>query len=107
MSKVSIELSASARNNEALILHCLDSQNQKEIAESVGVDASTITRMKTDKKESNNLTQVGFISAFIDSLGLKLVKSEDVFCSPEVAEATRVYLAHAFTSPEYMRILFK
>ncbi|EOD9613053.1 XRE family transcriptional regulator, partial [Acinetobacter baumannii] len=22
-------------------------------------------------------------------------------------EATRVYLAHAFTSPEYMRILFK
>ncbi|EOH6030641.1 XRE family transcriptional regulator, partial [Acinetobacter baumannii] len=23
------------------------------------------------------------------------------------AEATRVYLAHAFTSPEYMRILFK
>ncbi|MBW3378499.1 XRE family transcriptional regulator, partial [Acinetobacter baumannii] len=27
--------------------------------------------------------------------------------SPEIAEATRVYLAHAFTSPEYMRILFK
>ncbi|MCP8483743.1 XRE family transcriptional regulator, partial [Acinetobacter baumannii] len=24
-----------------------------------------------------------------------------------IAEATRVYLAHAFTSPEYMRILFK
>lgn len=107
MSKVSIEMSASARNNESLILHCLDSQNQKEIAECVGVDASTITRMKTDKKESNNLTQVEFLSVFIDSIGLKLVRKGDVYCSQEVAEATRVYLANAFNSPEYMRILFK
>ncbi|WP_139851445.1 XRE family transcriptional regulator [Acinetobacter pullicarnis] len=107
MSKVSIELSASARNNEALILHTLDSSNQKMVAESLGIDASTLSRMKTDKKDSNNLTQVEFISAFATALGLKLVSERDVFCSPEIAEATRVYLSNAFSSPEYMRILFK
>ena len=50
MSKVSIELSASARNDASRILHGLDSSNQKEIAEQLGVDPSTVTRMKTDKK---------------------------------------------------------
>lgn len=107
MSKVSIELSASARNNEALILHTLDSSNQKTIAESLGIDASTLSRMKTDKKDNNNLTQVEFISAFLTELGLKIVPEKDVYCSPEIAEATRVYLAHAFTSPDYMRIIFR
>ncbi|MDQ8953403.1 XRE family transcriptional regulator [Acinetobacter rudis] len=107
MSRVSIELSASARNNESLILHALDSSSQKIIAESLGVDASTVSRMKTDKRDNNNLTQVEFISAFIDALRLKIVPENDVYCSPEIAEATRVMLAHAFTSPEYMRILFK
>lgn len=107
MSKVLIELSASARNNEALILQALDSGNQKELAESLGVDASTISRMKTDKRDANNLTQVEFISAFAAALGLKLVEANAVYCSPEIAEATRVYLSNAFSSPEYMRILFK
>jgi len=43
----------------------------------------------------------------LTAIGLKVVPESDVYCSPEIAEATRVYLAHAFTSPEYMRILFK
>ena len=77
MSKLSIKLSETARNNVSLILHSLNSQNQREIAEVLGVDPSSLSRMKTEKKSNNNLTQVEFISAFTDSIGLKLVQKED------------------------------
>jgi len=106
MSKVSNELPASASNNESLILQALNASNQRQVAETVRVDASIVSRMKTDKK-SNGLTEVEFISSLLTAIGLKVVPEKDVYCSPEIAEATRVYLAHAFTSPEYMRILFK
>ncbi|WP_119048101.1 XRE family transcriptional regulator [Acinetobacter pittii] len=106
MSKVSNELPASASNNESLILQALNASNQRQVAETVRVDASIVSRMKTDKK-SNGLTEVEFISSLLTAIGLKVVPENDVYCSPEIAEATRVYLAHAFTSPEYMRILFK
>jgi len=106
MSKVLNELPASASNNESLILQALNASNQRLVAEKVSVDASILSRMKTDKK-SNGLTEIEFISFLLTALGLKVVPESDVYCSPEIAEATRVYLAHAFTSPEYMRILFK
>lgn len=106
MSKVSNEVPASASNNESLILQALNASNQRQVAETVRVDASIVSRMKTDKK-SNGLTEVEFISSLLTAIGLKVVPEKDVYCSPEIAEATRVYLAHAFTSPEYMRILFK
>ena len=106
MSKVSEELIARASNDSLLILQALNSSNQSKVAEQVGVDASTLSRMKSDKK-NNGLTEVDFISVFLRSVGLKIVKEGDVYCAPEVAEATRVMLAHAFTSPDYMRILFK
>ena len=106
MSKLSIELTASARNNEALILHALDSGNQCKIAEHIGVNASTISRKKTDKKPSG-LTEIEEVSLLLDLLGLKVVEVGAVYCSPEIAEATRVYLSNAFSSPEYMRIIFK
>lgn len=107
MSKVSIELSASARNNESIILQALNCSNQSKVAEQLGVDASNLSRMKSDKKSNNDLTEVEFIGALLSEIGLKVVPSKDVYCSPEIAEATRVMLAHAFTSPEYMRIIFK
>lgn len=106
MSKVSNNLPASASNNESLILQALNASNQRQVAETVRVDASIVSRMKTDKK-SNGLTEIEFISSLLTAIGLKVVPENDVYCSPEIAEATRVYLAHAFTSPEYMRILFK
>ncbi len=106
MSKVLPELTEMARNNEALILRHLNASNQSKVAEQVGVDGSTLSRLKNDKK-NNGLTELEFIGALLNSLELKVVSASDVYCSPEVAEATRVYLAHAFTSPEYMRILFK
>ncbi|MCY6987546.1 CII family transcriptional regulator [Acinetobacter baumannii] len=106
MSKVSNELPASASNNESLILQALNASNQRLVAEKVGIDASTLSRMKNDKK-NNGLTEIEFISSLLTAIGLKVVPESDVYCSPEIAEATRVYLAHAFTSLEYMRILFK
>lgn len=57
MSKLSIELSASARNDVSRILHGLNSGNQKEIAEQLKLDPSTITRIKTDKK-NNRLNEI-------------------------------------------------
>lgn len=106
MSKILHELPATASNNESLILQALNASNQRLVAEKVCVDASILSRMKTDKK-SNGLTEIEFISFLLTAIGLKVVPESDVYCSPEIAEATRVYLAHAFTSPEYMRILFK
>ncbi|NUF23671.1 XRE family transcriptional regulator [Acinetobacter oleivorans] len=106
MSKVLNELTAIASNNESLILQALNASNQRQVAELVKVDASTVSRMKTDKK-TNGLTEVEFIGSLLAALELKVVPESDVYCSPEIAEATRVYLAHAFTSREYMRILFK
>lgn len=106
MSKVLNELATSTSNNESLILQALNSSNQRNVAERLGVDASTLSRMKNDKK-SNGLTDIELFAGLLSAIGLKVVPESDVYCSPEIAEATRVYLAHAFTSPEYMRILFK
>lgn len=106
MSKVLLELSETARNNGSLILRHINASNQSKVADQVGVDASTLSRFKNDKKNSG-LTEIEFIAVLLSAVGLKVVPESDVYCSPEIAEATRVYLAHAFTSPEYMRILFK
>ncbi|MEN3979051.1 XRE family transcriptional regulator [Acinetobacter sp. CWB-B33] len=106
MSKVSIELPASAINDASLILRALNSSNQSKVAEQLGVDASTLSRMKNDKK-SNDLTDIELLSGLLSVIGLKVVNANDVYCSPEVAEATRVFLSNSFSSPDYMRILFK
>ena len=45
MSKVLNELPASASNNESLILQALNASNQRQVAEKVGIDASTLSRM--------------------------------------------------------------
>lgn len=106
MSKVSTELTASANNDVSLILQALNSSNQSKVAEQLGVDPSTLSRMKNDRK-SNDLTEVEFIGVLLRALGLKVVHAKDVYCSPEIAEATRVFLSNSFSSPDYIRILFK
>lgn len=106
MSRVSIELPASAINDASLILRAINSSNQSKVAEQLGIDASTLSRMKNDKK-SNNLTDIELLSGLLSAVGLKVVNANDVYCSPEVAEATRVFLSNSFSSPDYMRILFK
>ncbi|MFV8192407.1 helix-turn-helix domain-containing protein [Acinetobacter soli] len=75
MSKVLPELSASARNDVSRILHGLDLGNQKEIAEQLGVDPSTVTRMKTDKK-NNGLNEIEMFCELLSCLGLKVVPKD-------------------------------
>ncbi|WP_334421013.1 transcriptional regulator [Acinetobacter soli] len=75
MSKVLPELSASARNDVSRILHGLDSGNQKEIAEQLGVDPSTVTRMKTDRK-NNGLSEIEMFCELLSCLGLKVVPKD-------------------------------
>lgn len=106
MSKVSIEDNSSASNNASLILRAINASNQSKVAEQLGIDASTLSRMKNDKK-SNDLTDIELLSGLLSVIGLKVVNANDVYCSPEVAEATRVFLSNSFSSPDYMRILFK
>ncbi|EHU3345966.1 TPA: transcriptional regulator [Acinetobacter baumannii] len=75
MTKLSIVLSASARNDASRILHGLDLSNQKAIAEQLKVDPSTITRLKTDKK-NNGLNEIEMFCELLSLLGLKVVPKD-------------------------------
>lgn len=78
MSKVLNELPASASNNESLILQALNASNQRQVAEMINVDASILSRMKTEKK-SNGWTEIEFISFLLTAIGLKVVQESDIF----------------------------
>lgn len=75
MSKVSIELSASARNGVSRILQALSQGNNGEIAAQIGVDPSTLSRMKNEKK-NNDLTEIETFCELLSCLGLKIVPKE-------------------------------
>lgn len=75
MSKVSIELSASARNGISRILQALATGNNSDIATLIGVDPSTVSRMKNDKK-TNGLTEIETLCELLSCLGLKIVPKE-------------------------------
>ena len=75
MSKVSPELSASARNGISRILQSLANCRQSELAEQLGVDPSTLSRMKTDRK-NNDLTGIEAFCELLGCLGLKIVPKE-------------------------------
>lgn len=72
MSKVSTELSARARNEVSRVLQALAASNQSQIAEQLGIDPSTLSRMKNDKK-SNGLTELETSLVLLDVLGFKTV----------------------------------
>ena len=75
MSKVSTELSASARNDVSRILQALAASKNAEIAEHLNVDASTLSRMKNDKK-NNGLTEIESFCELLSCLGLKIVPKD-------------------------------
>lgn len=106
MSKVLNELSESARNSTAMVMQRLATTNNGDLASQLAIDPSSFSRFVNDKK-SNNLTTIEMISELLHLIGLKIVQTEDVYCSVETAEATRELLKNCFNSPEYMRILFK
>ena len=70
MSKVSPELSASARNGISRILQSLANCRQSELAEQLGVDPSTLSRMKTDRKKEIIVGIVSLVSLVILILAL-------------------------------------
>ncbi|HEI8439556.1 hypothetical protein V8P92_02165 [Acinetobacter baumannii] len=72
MSKLSNDLTARARNTRALVMQALASKNNGEIADRLGIDASTLSRMKNDKK-SNGLSEIENACALLDVLGLKVI----------------------------------
>lgn len=50
MSKVSIEMSASARNARSMILQKLAVLNNGDIAEELGLDATVFSKIKNERK---------------------------------------------------------
>ncbi len=77
MSKVSTELSARARNEVSRVLQALASSNQSQVAEQLGIDPSTLSRMKNDRK-SNGLTELESCLVLLDILGFKTVLARGV-----------------------------
>ncbi|RSO56895.1 transcriptional regulator [Acinetobacter pittii] len=75
MNKVSTELTASARNGVSRILQALALNKNTEIADHLNVDASTLSRMKNDKK-SNGLTEIENFCELLSCLGLKVVPKD-------------------------------
>jgi len=75
MSKVSIDLSASARNDVSRILQALAISKQGELADQLAVDPSTISRLKNEKK-NNGLTEIEMFCELLSCLGLKVVPKE-------------------------------
>lgn len=86
MSKLLINISASARNDVSRVLQALATNNQSDLAEQLSVDPSTLSRMKTDKK-SNGLTEIENCLALLDVLGFKTVPKKYRMISEEKLNA--------------------
>lgn len=72
MNKVCVELSARARNEASRVVRALELGNQSQIAKQLGIDPSTLSRMKNDKK-TNGLTEIENCLVLLDMLGYKTV----------------------------------
>lgn len=75
MSKVSIELSARARNTHSLVLHSLGVVVNSTLGEEIGFDGPWISKFKNDKK-NNGLTDLETICVLLDKLGLKIIPEQ-------------------------------
>lgn len=75
MNKLSVDMSASARNDVSRILQALAKSKNSGIAEHLSVDPSTMSRMKNDKK-NNGLTEIEMFCELLSCLGLKIVPKE-------------------------------
>lgn len=99
ISELSPELQEIARKNERLLLNRLSEIGQKEVGEQVGSSESSMSKLKSEGR-------LEFFAVLTAVMGLKLVDTEDLYCSPVIAEAMRQILANCSTSPEYLHILF-
>lgn len=106
MSKLSIELSARARNEASRVLQALASCNQSQLAERLGIDPSTLSRMKNDKK-SNGLTDIENCLVLLDMLGYKTVSKKYRVISDEKLHALFVMSKAWMESKETIDDLFQ
>ncbi len=72
MSRVSIELSARARNTHSLILQSLGGVVNAALGEEIGFDGPWVSKFKNDKK-NNGLTDLETLCVILDKLGLKVI----------------------------------
>ncbi|EPK7737086.1 transcriptional regulator [Acinetobacter baumannii] len=106
MSKVSTELSARARNEVSRVLQALASSNQSQVAEQLGIDPSTLSRMKNDRK-SNGLTELENCLVLLDILGFKTVLKKYRMISEEKLNALFVMSKAWMESKQTIDDLFK
>lgn len=81
MSKLSDEQLEMARDFEHLIFQYLSSAGQKYTAEAVNMSESAISRMKSDKKENSNDTEIQRFCKMLAYIGLQIVPA-NVQCHP-------------------------
>lgn len=95
MSKLSVDMSASARNDVSRIFHALAQTNNSEIAGQLSIDASTLSRMKNEKK-NNGLSEIEIACALFSLLGFKIVPKSYESLDKETAQAmfhmTKLYV---------------
>ncbi|ENZ6583709.1 hypothetical protein ACV9W1_000243 [Acinetobacter baumannii] len=104
MSKVSTELSASARNSITRVLRILANSNNSQIAEKLGLDPTTFSRFKNDKK-NNGLTDLETLCVILDKLGLKVIPESYECYDKKFVEAifflARMQITHSADINDY------
>ena len=72
MSKLSIELSARARNTHSLVLQRLGVVVNSALAEELGLDGPWLSKFKNERK-NNGLTDLETLCIMLDKLGLQVI----------------------------------
>lgn len=72
MSTASEILTARSRKGHSRLLRALEQANESQIATALGMDASTLSRIKNDKR-NNGLTTLETVCGLLEQLGFKIV----------------------------------
>lgn len=87
MGKLSPEQEETARDFESLIFQYLSSAGQKYTAEAVNTSESAISRMKSEKKENSNDTEIMRFCKILSYIGLQIVPASAQCHPPEYIKA--------------------
>ncbi|ENV08951.1 hypothetical protein BJD20_12930 [Acinetobacter proteolyticus] len=104
MSKVSIELSARARNAQSLILQSFAGVVNATLAEEIGFDGPWLSKFKNDKK-INGLSDLETLCVLLDKLGLKVIPESYECYDKKFVEAifflARMQITHSADINDY------
>ncbi|ENX06540.1 hypothetical protein [Acinetobacter courvalinii] len=104
MSKVSIELSARARNTHTAVLQRLGVVTNSTLAEDLGQDGPWLSKFKNDKK-NNGLTDLETVCVLLDKLGLKVIPESYECYDKKFVEAifflARMQITHSADINDY------